>query len=201
MGAETGLLDQLARFCAPPDAALRIDFRTLDIEPVPLDLGDWTLVTLESGAEHDHADGGYNERRAECRAACDALGVEDLSRPSRGRRRAPGAARPPRAPRADGERARRRDGRRAARRRAEEAARLLDASHASLRDDYEASVPAVEAAVAALKARGRGGRADGRRRLRRLGAGAPPARRRARRRPRRAVRGCVAAAASTPRRG
>ena len=32
----------------------------------------------------------------------------------------------------------------------EEVGRLLDASHASLRDDYEASVPAVEDTVAAL---------------------------------------------------
>jgi galactokinase len=33
----------------------------------------------------------------------------------------------------------------------EAAGALLDASHASLRDDYEASVPAVEDTVAALK--------------------------------------------------
>jgi galactokinase len=37
------------------------------------------------------------------------------------------------------------------------AAALLDASHASLRDDYEASVPAVEDAVAALKRAGAAG--------------------------------------------
>ena len=37
------------------------------------------------------------------------------------------------------------------------AGRLLDASHASLRDDYEASVPEVEAAVAACKAAGAAG--------------------------------------------
>ena len=40
-----------------------------------------------------------------------------------------------------------------------EAGRLLDASHASLRDDYAASVPAVEDAVAAL---GRAGAAGAR---------------------------------------
>jgi galactokinase len=34
---------------------------------------------------------------------------------------------------------------------------LLDASHASLRDDYEASVPAVEDAVAALERAGAAG--------------------------------------------
>ena len=38
VGAHTGLLDQLAASSARPDAALRIDFHTLEIEPVPLDL-------------------------------------------------------------------------------------------------------------------------------------------------------------------
>ena len=37
------------------------------------------------------------------------------------------------------------------------AGRLLDGSHASLRDDYEASVPEVEAAVAACKDAGAAG--------------------------------------------
>ena len=40
--------------------------------------GDWRLVTLDSGASHEHAGGGYNERRAECAAACEALGIESL---------------------------------------------------------------------------------------------------------------------------
>src|ERR687885_1759298 len=47
VGAQTGLLDQLAALCGEEGHALRIDFRTLDITPVPLELGDWTLVTLD----------------------------------------------------------------------------------------------------------------------------------------------------------
>jgi len=39
----------------------------------------------------------------------------------------------------------------------EAAGALLDASHASLRDDYEASVPAVEETVERLKAAGAAG--------------------------------------------
>ena len=39
----------------------------------------------------------------------------------------------------------------------EAVAALLDASHASLRDDYEASVPEVEKTVEALKAAGAAG--------------------------------------------
>src|SRR6478609_3082473 len=64
-GANTGLLDQLASLLGRAGHALRIDFRTLDVTPVALELGDWTLVTVDSGERHSHADSGYNERRAE----------------------------------------------------------------------------------------------------------------------------------------
>jgi galactokinase len=158
VGAETGLLDQLAALCCEPGHALRIDFATLALEQVPLDLRGWRLVTLESGAEHSHAAGGYNERRAECRAACDALGVEHLSAAD------PAAAQ--RLPEPLRRRARhvlsenaRVDAMVAALRAGDLAAAgaLLDASHASLRDDYEASVPEVEAAVARLRDAGAAG--------------------------------------------
>jgi galactokinase len=158
VGAQTGLLDQLASLCSRAGAALRIDFATLELRPVPLALGDWRLVTLDSGAQHSHAESGYNERRAECRAACEALGVEQLSAAD------PGAA--------DGlpEPLRRRarhvlsenarvDAMVAALQAGDmhATARLLDASHASLRDDYEASVDEVEATVDRLKRAGAAG--------------------------------------------
>ena len=54
VGAETGLLDQFASLLSQPGHVLRIDFRALDVEPHPLDLGDWQLVTLDSGATHTH---------------------------------------------------------------------------------------------------------------------------------------------------
>jgi galactokinase len=149
VGAQSGLLDQLASLCGAPDAALRIDFQTLAVEPVPLRLhGGWRLVTLDSGERHANAASGYNERRAECARACQLLGVESL-------REASAAA-------ADGlpEPLRRR-----ARHVLGENARvletvaalhaddwpavgaLLNASHLSLREDYEVSTPAVERAV------------------------------------------------------
>ncbi len=78
VGAETGLLDQFASLLSAPEHVLRIDFRSLDVEPFPLQLGDWQLVTVESGATHTHAGSGYNQRRAECRAACEALGISSL---------------------------------------------------------------------------------------------------------------------------
>ena len=158
VGAETGLLDQFASLLSRPGQALRIDFRSLEVEPHRLDLGDWQLVTLESGATHSIAASGYNKRRAECRAACEQLGIttlrdareEDLERLDgtlRKRTRhvlTENARVDATAAALDGHDL-------------ETVAALLDASHASLRDDYEASVPEVEATVERLKAVGAAG--------------------------------------------
>ena len=161
VGAETGLLDQLAVLCGEPGHALRIDFRTLEITPVALELDGWQLVTLDSGAAHVHAGGGYNERRAECRAACERLGIATL----RDATTEDGLPEPlDRRVRHVLTENRRVDATVAAleARDLDEVARLLDASHASLRDDYDASVPAVERTVEALKHAGaRGARMVG----------------------------------------
>jgi len=156
VGAETGLLDQLAALCGEPGHAIRIDFRTLDITAVPLELGDWSLVTVDSGATHEHAEGGYNERRAECRAACERLGVASL----RDAHDSTGLPEPlnRRVRHVLTENARVDETVEAiAAGDLEAVGRLLDASHASLRDDYESSTPEVERAVARLKARGAAG--------------------------------------------
>src|SRR4051794_28863495 len=73
IGAHTGLLDQLASLCGVEGHALRIDFRTLETEAVPLDLGDWRLVTVDSGETRELGASGYNERRAECAEAARLL--------------------------------------------------------------------------------------------------------------------------------
>jgi galactokinase len=158
VGAQTGLLDQLASLCGQPGHAVRIDFATLAIDPVPLELGDWTLVTLDSGAAHSHAGSGYNERRAETRRACAALGIESL--------RDATEADLERLPDPLDRRARHvleENGRVDAMVEAlhdqdlERAGALLDASHASLRDLYDASVPEVEQTVARIKRAGAAG--------------------------------------------
>jgi galactokinase len=105
-----------------------------------------------------HAGSGYNDRRAECRAAAEALGIASL-------RDAPPDA-PDHLPEPLNRRVRHvltenarveaavaalRDGDLPG------LGRLLDASHASLRDDYEVSVDAVERTVARLKDAGAAG--------------------------------------------
>ena len=163
VGAETGLLDQLSALCGEDGKALEIDFRTLEIELVPLHLGGWRLYTLDSGASHEHAGGGYNERRAECRAACEQLGIaslRDVTEPDLERLPEP-LNRRARHVLTENARVEATAAALAAHD-LDEVARLLDASHASLRDDYEASVPAVEQTVERLKAAGaRGARMVG----------------------------------------
>jgi galactokinase len=153
VGAETGLLDQLASLCARPGYALRIDFADLDLTPVALDLGDHTLITLDSGSTHTHAASGYNERRRECREACRQLGVGSL----REARDVSGLAEPlrSRARHVIEENARVDATVQAlAAGDVAEVGRLLDASHASLRDLYDASTPEVERTVQRLKQAG-----------------------------------------------
>jgi galactokinase len=155
VGAETGLLDQLASLYGGP---IRIDFATLELEAVPLELGDWSLVTLDSGATHSIAASGYNDRRRECREACEQLGIGSLREARIADLDQLDGTHAARARHVITENARV-ESTIAALRAGDlaELGRLLDASHASLRDDYEASVPAVERTVAELKAAGAAG--------------------------------------------
>jgi len=158
VGQETGLLDQLASLCGEPGHAVRIDFATLAIEPVPLELGDWTLVTLDSGSSRSLAESGYNERRDECRRACRVLGIASLrdAREADLDRLEPPLDRRTRHVLEENARV---DAMVDALRAGDLPAvgRLLDASHASLRDLYEVSVPEVERTDARLRDAGAAG--------------------------------------------
>jgi galactokinase len=165
VGARTGLLDQLASLLGETGCALQIDFWSLDVVSVPLALEDgWRIAILDSGESRALAASGYNERRAECVHACELLGVSSLrelelagGEPSIAISRLPETlAR--RVRHVLSENARVRDA--VAAIGAGDLARLgwlLDASHASLREQYECSTPAVEATVAYLHGAGAAG--------------------------------------------
>ena len=169
-GAPTGPMDQLASLLGTEDAVILIDCRSIDVREVPLGLADagLVLVVIDTHAHHELNDGGYGSRRASCFAAAQALGVDALRDASLEQL----------------ERARDDLGDETFRRarhivtedrrvldvvalldagRIAEIGPLLTASHASMRDDFEISVPeldvAVEAAVSAgaLGARMTGG--------------------------------------------
>jgi SAM-dependent methyltransferase len=76
-GARTGLLDQLASLLGRDGHAVRLDMRSLDSEPVELNLTGHVLAVLGSGATRTLAASRYNERRDECQRAAEALGVAD----------------------------------------------------------------------------------------------------------------------------
>jgi galactokinase len=158
VGAQTGLLDQLASLHGQIDTALCIDFRTLQIEPVPLRLQDWRLVVLDSGERHAHASSDYNERRAECERACELLDVESLREASSDSvERLPEPLRR-RAMHVLSENDRVKEAVAALRAGDLPAiGGLLSASHESLRERYEVSTPAVETAVERLLRAGAAG--------------------------------------------
>jgi galactokinase len=143
-------MDQLAASLGDESHALFVDTRSLDHERVPFpDALD--LVVIGSGVAHSNAAGDYNTRRAECERACALLGVTSLrDMPFSDLDRL--AALPPPLDR----RARHvvTENRRVldtvatlTSGRLGDLGALLAASHASMRDDYEVSVPEIDRLV------------------------------------------------------
>jgi galactokinase len=77
VGAPTGILDQSASLLCTAGHALFLDTRDRSSEQVPLDLAaaGLALLVIDSGTTHDHAEGGYGDRRRECEQAAARLGV------------------------------------------------------------------------------------------------------------------------------
>ncbi len=151
VGAEVGIMDQMACSLATTDEAVHLDCRDLSYERIPLTRRA-EIAIVHSGVEHAHASGGYNERRAECEEACGLLGVASLRDVGRHDLAAVAAL-----PEPYGRRVRHvvseneRVGEAVAAIRGDDAERLgslFAASHASMRDDYEISTPEVDRLVA-----------------------------------------------------
>jgi galactokinase len=158
VGAETGLLDQLAVLLAEEGHAIRLDLLDLGAAPVPLELGGWTLAVLDSGSRREHSASGYNRRRRECRQACAQLGLSSLRRATPKQAASLPAPLDGRVRHVVSENARVEDAV-AALRQGDlgRLGELLDASHASLRDDYDVSTPELERAIDACRAAGAAG--------------------------------------------
>jgi galactokinase len=77
VGARCGIMDQMAASLADGSTALFLDARSLTYRRVPLP-PQTDLVVLHSGIQHGIAAGEYNTRRAECEAAARELGVPQL---------------------------------------------------------------------------------------------------------------------------
>ncbi|MDN5687428.1 MAG: galactokinase [Brachybacterium sp.] len=173
-GASTGGLDQSASVLSRAGHALFLDCRDFSTRAVPWDLATQGLALLitDTRAEHSHVDGEYTARRADSERAAELLGVptlrdadvEHLQDLLGGiddelvRRRARHVL-------TEIQRVRDVDALLASgtvRAHVAELGALLNASHDSLRDDYEVTVPALDVAVdAARRAGAHGARMTG----------------------------------------
>jgi galactokinase len=150
VGAPVGIMDQMACSLAGEGEALFLDTRTLQFERIPLPI-TLELAVIDSGVAHQHAGGHYVTRRRESEEAARQLGVDrlrdvGLDALPRIERLAPVLAK--RARHVVTENSRVVDARNALIAGDLTAfGRLLSASHASLRDDYEVSVPPVDLLV------------------------------------------------------
>jgi galactokinase len=148
VGAPVGIMDQMASSVGDTSHALYLDTRTLGFEQVALPRTA-ALIVIDSGVTHHHASGEYRTRRAECERAARELHVPQLRDITE----------------VDDVMALAEPFRRRARHVITENARVaasvhairandlhalgicLQESHASLRDDFEASVPQVDELV------------------------------------------------------
>jgi galactokinase len=69
VGIRCGLMDQLAACFGRKHHALRIDCRSLEVEPVPIDESQIRVVVANTMVKHALAASEYNARRLECEAA------------------------------------------------------------------------------------------------------------------------------------
>ena len=162
-GAPTGVMDQLASVHGRDGHAMKIDTRSIEVEQIPFDLAaqGLSLLVVDSRAPHALVDGEYAERRQSCSEAALMLGVPAL-------RDVPLAGLDETLGRMKSDLLRRR-----ARHIITDSARVLEVStllqdggdvrrigpllndsHASMRDDFEITVPQVDVLQEALVSAG-----------------------------------------------
>ena len=161
VGAPTGIMDQSASLLGEKDAAVFLDCRSLDAEVIPLGFepAGLVLLVMNTRVSHAHATGGYADRRASCERGAREMGVSSL-------RDLDVDDLPHAAEVLDEETLRRvrhiltenqrvLDTVRTLRMEGPEAiGDLLTASHVSMRDDFEISVPELDLAVDTANAAG-----------------------------------------------
>jgi len=178
-GAPTGGLDQSASLLCRAGAALLLDFDPMAEEfatLVPFDLSEagLTILVIDSRAPHQLVDGQYAERRDACEEACRVLNLQTLRELPADQFDAvtkelyeadPSGVLAKRVRHVVGEIERTRDFARIVadglgangvvdQAQAEAAGALMNASHDSLRDDYQVTVPETDLAVDTCRAAG-----------------------------------------------
>jgi galactokinase len=163
VGCACGIMDQLISTRGEIGHALLIDCRSLDCTPVSIPDGV-SIIIAHSGVRHAHAGGEYNDRRAQCETAARHYGVAALRDLSFAQLEAGKADlddvsfRRARHVVTENDRT---EAAAAALKRGnlERLGELMAQSHASMRDDFEITVPAVDALaeIMAVPLDGQGG--------------------------------------------
>ena len=156
VGVNSGIMDQLIAAAGEAGHALLIDCRSLATRAVPIP-DSVAVVVLDTATRRGLVDSAYNERRRECEAAARYFGVpalrdvsvEEFERRAGGldpvtRKRARHVVTEDARTLAAADALQRGD--------VAEVGRLMDASHASLRDDFEVSRPELDAIVRLARA-------------------------------------------------
>jgi galactokinase len=156
VGCQCGIMDQLVSARAQAGHAALIDCRSLDVRAVPMP-EDAALLIVHSRVQRGLVESAYNERRAQCSEAARRLGVaalrdakpEDLPSPAE----IAGDVVWRRARHVITENQRTLDAADAlSRGDLRRMGELMAASHRSMKDDFEITVPAVDNLVAILQA-------------------------------------------------
>ena len=68
-GVKCGIMDQFASVLSKENHVVRLDCRDLSYSYVPLELGDYEIVLLNTNVKHSLASSAYNDRRHSCEKA------------------------------------------------------------------------------------------------------------------------------------
>lgn len=161
IGVNSGIMDQFAIGMGKKDHALLLDTNTLAYELVPAEFGDYVVAIMNTNKRRELADSKYNERRGECEEALkrlqtklkiQALGELDEATFFENTSLIEAPTLIKRAKHAVTENQRTLKAKAALEAGDLEAfGHLLDASHASLRDDYEVTGVELDTLVAAAQ--------------------------------------------------
>ena len=153
VGTKCGIMDQLISAQGKAGHALLIDCRSLGLTDVPVP-DDVAIMIVHSGVTRGLVDGHYNARRRQCEAAAAAMGVPALRDADLDMLEAAGldSVTKKRARHVITENQRTLDAAEAlAKSDLATLGMLMAQSHTSMRDDFEITVPPVDALVAMLQ--------------------------------------------------
>jgi len=157
VGVQSGVMDQMIAALGKENHALLLDCRSLDHSWVPMIEGTSFLI-LDTGTRRGLVESIYNRRVEECRAAAAIFGTDSLRAVSLQELESKAGQMPEslykRAHHVVSENARTRQAARAMRDgQPEKLGQLMNASHASLRDDYRVSSPELDQMVDLVRQR------------------------------------------------